>query len=64
MNYSLRFTPWKMGESIGRQLIDSELDLNPFLRQAMGEHVSGIMEELNKDTTLCPTFGSQRSIRY
>lgn len=36
----------EMGESIRRQLIGSELNLNHFLRQTVEGHVSKIIEEL------------------
>ncbi|KAK9853413.1 hypothetical protein MYU51_006495 [Penicillium brevicompactum] len=37
------------GESIRRQFVGSELDLNHFLRQTVEEHVSKIIEELYED---------------
>ncbi|KAJ6105931.1 hypothetical protein N7512_009448 [Penicillium capsulatum] len=53
-----------MGESIRRQLIGSELDMNHFLRQTVEDHVSKIIEELYKDPALRQTFGLRGSIRF
>ncbi|KAJ5865145.1 uncharacterized protein N7529_007061 [Penicillium soppii] len=52
------------GESIRRQLVGSELDLNHFLRQTVEDHVSKIIEELYRDPTLRQTFGLRGSIRF
>ncbi|KAI3097491.1 hypothetical protein CBS147333_9330 [Penicillium roqueforti] len=52
------------GESIRRQLVGSELDLNHFLRQTVVDHVSKIIEELYNDPTLRQVFGLRGSIRF
>ncbi|KAJ5347040.1 uncharacterized protein N7506_000293 [Penicillium brevicompactum] len=52
------------GESIRRQFVGSELDLNHFLRQTVEEHVSKIIEELYGDPALRQTFGLRGSIRF
>lgn len=54
----------EMGETIRRQLIGSELDLNHFLRQTVEDHVSRIIEELYKDPKLRRSFGLRGSIRF
>ena len=52
------------GESIRRQLVGSELDLNHFLRQTVEDHVSKIIEKLYNDPTLRQVFGLRGSIRF
>ena len=54
----------EIGESIRRQLVGSELDLNHFLRQTVEDHVSKIIEELYSDPRLRKTFGLRGSIRF
>ncbi|KAJ5117549.1 hypothetical protein N7448_011181 [Penicillium atrosanguineum] len=54
----------EMGETIRRQLIGSELDLNHFLRQTVEDHVSKIVEELYNDPELRRTFDLRGSIRF
>ncbi|KAJ5820541.1 hypothetical protein N7474_006132 [Penicillium riverlandense] len=54
----------EMGESIRRQLIGSELDLNHILHQTVEDHVSKIIEELYKDCALRQTFGLRVSVRF
>jgi hypothetical protein len=52
------------GESIRRQFVGSELDLNHFLRRTVEDHVSKIIEELYSDPALRQTFGLRGSIRF
>ncbi|KAJ5230961.1 hypothetical protein N7489_011669 [Penicillium chrysogenum] len=54
----------EIGESIRRQLVGSELDLNHFLRQTVEDHVSKIIEELYSDPRLRKAFGLRGSIRF
>lgn len=54
----------EMGETVRRQLVGSELDLNHFLRQTVEDHVSKIIEQLYKDPILREVFALKGSIRF
>jgi len=58
------YTLEEIGESIQRQPIGSELDLNHFLRATVEAHVSEIVQQLYSDPTLREVFRLRGSIRF